>query len=140
KISLFGSLGFSADEPGHLFRKGNRNWLGIPYLQWNIFDFGRTQSAVSLAKAERDEAQAKYTGTVLKALQDANSSLSRYGHQREHLEQLLNAQSSAHHAAALTEQRYKAGTASLIDLLDTQRVDYSTQKDVVAGKAELLGN
>ena len=140
KVSLFGSLGFSADEPGHLFRKSSQNWMGIPYLQWNIFDFGRTQSAVAAAEAARDEAQANYSGAVLKALQDANGSLSRYGHQRQHLAQLLDVEASAHRAAVLTEQRYRAGTASLIDLLDTQRADYTAQQNAVAGKAELVGD
>jgi NodT family efflux transporter outer membrane factor (OMF) lipoprotein len=138
KVTLLGDLGFSAADPGHLLRKNNFSWLGVPYLQWNILDFGRTLSSVHNAEASRDEADAHYTHTVLAALQDANTSLSRYGHQREHLATLQQIQASADRSATLMRQRYTAGASSLIDLLDTQRVEFTSEQNVVAGQAELL--
>lgn len=101
KVTLLGDLGFSAADPGHLVRKNNFSWLGVPYLQWNVLDFGRTLSSIHNAEASRDEADAKYTHTVLAALQDANTSLSRYGHQREHLATLQQVQASADRSATL---------------------------------------
>ncbi|WP_042319344.1 efflux transporter outer membrane subunit [Paraburkholderia caledonica] len=138
KVTLFGDIGFSASDPGHLIRKSNFSWITAPYLQWNAFDFGRTLGSVHAAEASRDEAEARYTKAVLGALQDANSSLSRYGHQREHVVTLLKVETSATHSAALMRQRYTAGVATLIDLLDTQRQEFSAQQNVVAGQAELL--
>jgi len=138
KVTLFGDIGYTAADPGHLVRKNNFSWIGAPYLQWNILDFGRTLSSVHSAEASRDEADAKYTHTVLAALQDANTSLSRYGHQREHLATLQQVQASADRSATLMRQRYTAGTSSLIDLLDTQRTQFSAQQNVVSGQAELL--
>jgi len=140
KVTLLGDLGFSAADPGHLFRKTNFSWVGVPYLQWNLFDFGRTLGAVHGAEASRDEAEARYTKAVLAALQDANGALSRYGYQREHLVTLQNVRTSAEHSATLMRQRYRAGASSLVDLLDTQRVEFSAQQDVVAGQAELLND
>ncbi|HEY1609854.1 MAG TPA: efflux transporter outer membrane subunit [Paraburkholderia sp.] len=140
KVTLLGDLGFTAADPGHLFRKTNFSWLGVPYLQWNLFDFGRTLGAVHGAEASRDEAEARYTKAVLGALQDANGALSRYGYQREHLVTLQNVQTSAEHSATLMRQRYRAGASSLIDLLDTQRTEFSAQQNVVAGQAELLND
>ena len=113
-------------------------WIGAPYLQWNILDFGRTRSNVRQAEASRDEAVAKYEGAVLSALRDANDALSRYGHQRESVLSLEQVQASADRSAALTRQRYRAGTASLIDLLDTQRTQLTAQQNTVAGQAELI--
>ncbi|WP_321853906.1 TolC family protein, partial [Paraburkholderia tropica] len=138
KLTLYGDLSYSAADPGHLFRKENATWLGAPYLSWNVFDFGRTLGAVHGAEASRDEAEAKYEKTVLGALQDANDGLSRFGYQREHLATLQKVQKSAERSADLTRQRYRAGTTSLVDLLDTQRAEFSAQQDVVAGQAELL--
>jgi NodT family efflux transporter outer membrane factor (OMF) lipoprotein len=138
KVTLLGDIGFSAADPGHLIRKNNFSWVGAPYLQWNIFDFGRTTGSVHAAEASRDEAEARYTKTVLEALQDANSSLSRYGHQRDHVVTLQKVEASATHSATLMRQRYSAGVATLIDLLDTQRTEFTAQQDVVAGQAELL--
>jgi outer membrane protein, multidrug efflux system len=138
KITLMGSLSYAAGDPGHLFRKQNFSWMGIPYLQWNLFDFGRTAGAVDQARASRDEAEAHYTGTVLAALQDANSALSRYGHQRDHVTALENVAASAAHSADLMQQRYTAGVASRIDLLDAQRSAIDAHQNVVAARAELL--
>ena len=138
KVTLFGDIGYTAADPGHLLRKNNFSWIGAPYLQWNVLDFGRTLSSVHSAEASRDEADAKYAHTVLAALQDANTSLSRYGHQREHLATLEQVQASADRSATLMRQRYTAGASSLIDLLDTQRTQFSAQQNVVAGQAELL--
>lgn len=138
KLTLYGDLSFTAADPGHLFRRQNATWLGAPYLSWNVFDFGRTLGAVHGAEASRDEAAAKYEKTVLAALQDANDGLSRFGHQREHLTTLQKVQHSAERSADLTRQRYRAGTTSLVDLLDTQRAEFSAQQDVISGQAELL--
>ncbi|WP_321933538.1 efflux transporter outer membrane subunit [Paraburkholderia sp. J8-2] len=138
KLTLFGDLGFSAAEPGHLFRKNNFSWVGAPYLQWNLFDFGRTLGAVRGAEASRDEAEARYEKAVLAALQDANASLSRYGYQREHLVTLQKVQVSAERSATLMRQRYRAGASSLVDLLDTQRTEFTAQQNVVSGQADLL--
>lgn len=138
KVSLLGDLGFTAANPGHLFRKTNFSWLGVPYLQWNILDFGRTAADVDSAKASRDEAAARYAHTVLAALEDANSALSRYGHQREHVVRLAQVDASAQRASTLMRQRYGAGVATAIDLLDTERTQFTAQQDVIAGQAELL--
>ncbi|GAB7539371.1 efflux transporter outer membrane subunit [Burkholderia sp. 3C] len=138
KVTLLGDIGFSAGDPGHLFRKQNYSWVGAPYLQWNIFDFGRTRGAVRAAEASRDEAEANYTKSVLGALQDANTALSRYGHQRDHVVTLAKVETSATHSATLMDQRYRAGVSSMIDLLDTQRESLSAQQNVIAGQAELI--
>ncbi|NLP60452.1 efflux transporter outer membrane subunit [Paraburkholderia sacchari] len=138
KLTLFGSLGFTAADPGHLMRKNNFSWAGVPYLQWNVFDFGRTLGAVRGAEAARDEAEARYEKAVLAALQDANGALSRYGYQREHLLTLQKVQTSAQRSATLMRARYRAGASTLVDLLDTQRAEFLAQQDVIAGQAQLL--
>ncbi|MEX3592346.1 MAG: efflux transporter outer membrane subunit [Burkholderia sp.] len=138
KVTLLGELGFSAGDPGHLFRKQNRTWVGVPYLQWNLFDFSRTRGAVRAAEASRDEAEANYTKAVLGALQDANTALSRYGHQRDHVVALDTVRTSVVHSARLMDQRYRAGVSSLIDLLETQRDVLSAQQNLITGQAELI--
>ena len=95
-------------------------------------------AGVGSAKEWRGEASARYEHTVLAALQDANSALSRYGHQREHVVRLEQVDASAQHASTLMRQRYVAGVATAIDLLDTERTEFSAQQDVVAGRAQLL--
>jgi len=138
KVTLYGALGFSATTPGHLLRAANRNWLGVPYLSWDIFDFGRTRATVRSARAQLDEAQANYQKTVLSALSDADTALSRYGHQRENVVQLMDVETSADRSLSLVEQRYRGGTASLIDMLDVQRTQLSAKQNTLNGQAQLV--
>lgn len=138
KLTLFGDLGFSATTPGQLTRGESFTAFGIPYLQWNALDFGRTRARVNQAKAGRDEADAQYRSTVLGALRDAETALSRYGHQREHVVSLLAVEASAAKASTLTEQRYRAGTTSALDWLDAERTRFSAEQERVAGQAELI--
>ena len=138
KVTMLGFVGSNAVDPGHLTRKSSLTWLGVPYLQWDVLDFGRTRSGIRQAEANRDEADARYAQTVLAALQDANNALSRYGHQRESVTRLQKIETSADRSATLMRQRYGAGASSMIDLLDTQRVQFSAQQNLVEGQANLL--
>lgn len=138
KVTLFGDLSFSAADPAHLVRKSNFTWLGVPYLQWNVFDFGRTKAAVDQAKASRDEAEAKYESTVLGALKDANVALSRYGHERDNAVSLREVENSATRAATLTEQRYRAGTTTALDWLDAERTRYSAEQNRIQSDAQVI--
>lgn len=138
KLTLYGDLGYSAADPGHLVRKSNMSWIGAPYLSWNVLDFGRVRSQIRGAEAQRDEAEATYRSTVLGALRDADTSLSRYGHQRENVAQLLGVEASANRSATLIEQRYRAGASSMIDWLDAERTQLSAQQNTVNGQAQLV--
>lgn len=138
KLTLLGNIGFSSDSASHLFHSSNSMLLGLPYLSWNFLDFGKTAAAVRGAEAGHDEAIAQYEGTVLNALRDANTALSRYGYQRNSVVKLLAQQASAQHETELMQQRRTAGTASQIDLLDVQRVLYNAQQNAVQGQADLL--
>jgi NodT family efflux transporter outer membrane factor (OMF) lipoprotein len=138
KVTLMGFLGTTGVNPADLAKKSAFTWLGVPYLQWNVFDFGRTRSSIRQAEASRDEAEATYSQTVLAALQDANNALSRYGHQRESVARLQQIQASANRSENLMHQRYGAGASSLIDLMDAQRTQFSAQQNLVEGQADLL--
>jgi NodT family efflux transporter outer membrane factor (OMF) lipoprotein len=138
KVTMQGFIGSTAGNPGHLMSKSNFTWLGAPYLEWDVLDFGRTRGAIRQAEASRDEATANYTQTVLAALQDANNSLSRYGHQRDSVDRLQQIEASSDRSATLMRQRYQAGASSLIDLLDTERTQFSAQQNLVQGRGDLL--
>ncbi|HEY9133029.1 MAG TPA: efflux transporter outer membrane subunit [Dyella sp.] len=138
KVTMLGFIGTNAVDPGHLARKSSFTWLGVPYLQWDVLDFGRTRNGIRQAEAHRDEASARYAQVVLTALQDANNALSRYGHQRESVARLQKIEASADRSATLMRQRYDAGASSMIDLLDTQRTQFSAQQNLVEGQANLL--
>ncbi len=136
-VTLLGTVGYAGTQTSGLFDSRNLNALGGPSLSWNVLNFPKVQAQVKEAKAQRDAALFNYEQTVLAALQDAEDSLSRFGHQRENVAQLIEARDSAARAAELTRARYAGGTASLIDLLDTERQRVSTEESLAQAQAIL---
>ncbi len=136
-MTLVGAVGFAGGDAGRLFNAGNLTCLGGPSLAWNILSFPRTAARVDEAKAGRDAAAAQHRATVLSALQDADTSLSRYGRQRENVARLESADAAARRAAALGRQRETQGTASVIDVLDVERQRLQTEQSLAQAQAAL---
>ena len=114
--------------------------IAAPMLQWNFLDFGRNRARINQAEGQRDEAAAQYRGAVLGALRDAEDALSRFGHRRETVASLMRSKASADRAAALMQQRFKAGTATLIDTLDAERTRVAADQNLSSGVAGLTGD
>jgi len=137
KVELLGNLGFVSTDVGQLLNGGSLVGVVAPALQWKPFDFGRTRAAVDQARAGRGEAIAMYRSTVLKALDDAETSLSRYGTQQVEVLELRRVMASADQAAILQRQRYDGGTATLIDTLDTERQRVAAEQALAEAEAGL---
>jgi NodT family efflux transporter outer membrane factor (OMF) lipoprotein len=140
QVTLLGTLGFGGTDASRLFTGGSFTALGAPSLSWNILNTPRIQAQIRGAKAQRDLAEAQYEAAVLQALQDAETSLSRYGRQREDALALARAHASADRAAALTRRRFEAGTASLIDTLDTERQRVEAEESLSQAEATLTND
>jgi NodT family efflux transporter outer membrane factor (OMF) lipoprotein len=137
KLQILGDIGYSSTDVSQLFSSAAFMGIVAPVLQWKPFDFGRTAAAVEEARAGLDEAEASYRSTVLKALEDAESSLSKYGYQRKNLLGLQRVFVSASRAASLARDRYRGGTIGLTDLLDTERTRYQAEEALAQGQAEM---
>ena len=136
-VSLLGLFGAAATAPSGL-RSGAPLSVVAPSLSWSFLDYPRTRANVRSAEADRDQAVADYHRSVLQALQDANSSLERFGRLEQTVQDSREARDSAAHAAQLTEERYAAGTATLIDSLDTERQRMAAEYQLVSAQADLM--
>jgi outer membrane protein, multidrug efflux system len=137
KVQLLGNLGFSSTDVASLLEGGSFSYIVAPVLQWSPFDFGRTRSRIRQAEADRDEQLARYRQTVLSALQDADTAISRYGRERDALGAQLRVQASADRAARLTGVRVQGGTATTLDQLDAERRRLQAQVNVAQSRADL---
>lgn len=136
-ISFIGLLGLGGTSPGDVFDLGKLTTLVAPSLNWSFLDFGRARAATRAAEAQRDGAAAAYRQTVLEALQETETALSRFGSARTQLGELARAEATAGRAAALNRQRLAAGTTTLIDQLDVERQQMAAQIAVAQAKAQL---
>ncbi|MBB3910704.1 efflux transporter outer membrane subunit [Sphingomonas desiccabilis] len=136
-LSLQGMLGLGGTSISDVVDPDNLVALATPMLRWNFLDFGRGRARVEQAQGERDEAEAKYRQAVLGALRDAEDALARYGARRQTLASLVRAKASADRASALMDQRFRAGTATLIDTLDVERQRVSAEQQLSVATAGL---
>jgi outer membrane protein TolC len=112
--------------------------LAMPQLRWSAFDGGRNRAQVRNKRAAHAEAQASYQRTVLAALQDAESALTRFGSQRQVLGKALDTQAQARRAQELQEQRARAGTVALGDALTARRQAIAALQSSTSAQAELV--
>ncbi len=118
KISLGGFGGFLRSETV----KGSDSLsfsLG-PLVTWSFPNIAVTRTRVRQAKAQGDVALATFDGRVLTALKEVEQALTRVAQGQRRLEALTDAETSAERAWILADQRYRAGSISLLDMLVTQ--------------------
>lgn len=127
RVSLTAFLGFSSPELSELFRGNQRSWSFAPQLSVPIFDAGRNQANVDLAKVRKDIAVAHYEGTIQTAFKEvadalaANDTLRREASHRKALFE------SSQRTLALSQARYQGGLDSNLRYLDAQRSVFSNE-------------
>ncbi len=139
-VSFIGILGLGGSTPADMFNIHDLTTLLAPSLIWDVSGLAKNQAAMHEAEAERDQAQAQYRKTILEALQDAETSLSRFGHYREQLAGLMRAQTAADSASTLNSLRVRAGSSSTLDQLDVERQRLSAAISVAQGTAALTNS
>lgn len=137
QVTLLGSIGAGATSVSDLGRDSAAT-IVAPFLRWSLFDFGVNKARVAQARAGNEARLAAYEGTVLAALQDANTALARFGAARQQLQASVRAEASADRSLALMSQRRQAGATSQIDLLDVQRQRLQAQDAAAQARLQLL--
>jgi NodT family efflux transporter outer membrane factor (OMF) lipoprotein len=136
-LSFMGIIGLGGTKASNLTHLDDFTALIAPQLSWNFLDFGRNKARVIQAEGVRDETEARYHNAILTALRDAEDSLSRFRYRRMTVATLARAKAEADQVETLSEQRYRAGTTTLIDLLDARRQQISAEQSLVQAEANL---
>ncbi|MCX7283016.1 MAG: efflux transporter outer membrane subunit [Novosphingobium sp.] len=137
KISFLGLLGLGGQNIGDVLDPGNIVGIALPQLKWNLFDGGRANRQVEVARGANAEAEANYRYTVLRALQDAEGSLARFGGQRVAFGKALDAETRARRNVDLQQQRLDAGRIARSDRLDAERQALQLALTAASARAEL---
>ena len=137
KVTLLGEVGLGSTGLSGLLQGASLAYTVAPVLRWSPLDFGRTRSRIVEASAAHDEALAEYRRTVLQALQEAETALSRFGRGRETLAALRRVQASAERSAELTRLSLQGGEATSLDILDAEERRVRAETDVAEACAAL---
>jgi multidrug efflux system outer membrane protein len=136
RITLGGSAGYTASAFDALGDRGTFRYAVGPILSWPALNLGRVKARVDVTRAREAEAQAQYTATVLRALQEVESSLVRYRTSRARVERIRDAASASERAADLARLRFSGGVADFLQVLDAERTQLEAQDQLAQGRTE----
>lgn len=140
RISLTAGLGTASNDLSGLFKSGTQTWTFAPQLLLPIFDAGRNQGNLDLAKVRKNLAVADYEKSIQTAFREVADALVA----RATLEEQIDAQSKFLDAQAerlkLSDLRYQNGVASSLDVLDAQRELFNAQQALVQARLLRLTN
>lgn len=121
RLTLTASAGLRSPELDGLFRGGSSFWSLLPTLELPLFDAGARRAQVQVSEAAQREALARYDAALQAAFREVADALAV----RDGLAERLDAQQAQVEAAerslVLSEQSYRLGGISQLELLDAQR-------------------
>jgi outer membrane protein, multidrug efflux system len=126
-IALTASGGFQSSALADLLSAPARLWSVAASLTESIFAGGRVRAGVALSEAQKREALLVYRQIILEAFREVSDALVAYRTSREFRVQQELLTSSAEDAARLSEQRYRGGTASYLEVLDSETRYFAAQ-------------
>ncbi len=126
-ISLTGAAGVQSAALSDLFKGPAGMWSFIGSLTQPIFQGGRLSSGVKLAEAQQKEGLIVYQQTIQQAFREVSDALVGYRKGREFREQQELLANSTRNALSLSEQRYRGGAASYLEVLDSNTRTFAAE-------------
>lgn len=140
QISLTATAGSASLALSGLFKGGTWAVTGTASVLQPIFDAGRNQANLDIAKVDKDIAVAQYEKAIQTAFREVSDSLAG----RATLGEQQRAQAAVTRAAQvayeLTDLRYRNGASSYFDVLDAQRTLFAAQQATVQTEAQRVQN
>lgn len=137
-VSLTALAGIGAFGLSNLVQWSARGYGAGPLISLPLFDGGRLRAQYRSSEAQLDAAVAGYNETVLRAVQQTSDQITRIGalaRERVEQQQTLEANEAAYR---LAEERYRAGLASYLSVLNAETqvlVARQTMVDIVTSQA-----
>ncbi len=140
RITLTANAGTASTELSGLFKGGTWAVTGTAQLLQTIFDAGRNQANLDVAKVNREIAVAQYEKAIQTAFREVADSLAGRATLGEQLRAQLAQRNAAEVSFKLADLRYRNGAASYLDVLDAQRALFSAQQATVQVQAQQVQN
>jgi outer membrane protein TolC len=119
---------------GDLFSAAGGFWSFGSLVQWPVFEGGAIKARIDAADAESKAALASYQKTVLEALSETETALTRYGQELETQKRLAKALESRRKSAGLAQDLFRAGEEDYLATLDAERELTASEDDLVVSE------
>jgi len=131
-ISLVGNAGSASEDLSGLFKSGTGAWTFAPQVTLPIFAGGALSANLDVAHTDRRIAIAQYERSIqagFREVADALALSDTLVRERNADEALTDATLSAYE---ISQKRYHSGRDSYLNVLDSQRNDYSARQRLIA--------
>lgn len=140
RITLTANGGTASPELSGLFKSGTGVWSFAPSITLPIFDAGRNQANLDVAKVNREIAVAQYEKAIQTAFREVADALAGRANLDEQARATAAATASEEARFKLADLRYRNGASSYLDVLDAQRSLYTAQLALVQVQTALVQN
>lgn len=130
-LTLSATAGLESTAIGSWFTWPARFFSLGPTLSQTLFDKGRRAAFTEAARAQYDANVANYRQTVLTAFQEVEDNLAALRILSQELDQQNAAVSSAQRALTLSNERYKSGIDSYLNVITAQATLLNNQRTAV---------
>jgi NodT family efflux transporter outer membrane factor (OMF) lipoprotein len=131
-VSLGGSIAAGGNQSSNLVGRDNVSFGVGPLINWSFPNILAARGRIESAKATTRAALADFDGAVLTALKEAEQALAAYNGELLRHEALSRGLADSRRAFDLANARYKAGSASYLDLLTTEQSLITAESDLAA--------
>lgn len=137
RISFGGSIGSTGNVLGDMFGGGPLRWLLGGLLNWSFPNQEANRARIEQAEASTQAALASFDGTVLRALEETETALSRYANELDRRNALAQAREQAELAAQIERARLREGKTDSLALLDAERTLAAAEADLALSDARI---
>ncbi|WP_162039826.1 efflux transporter outer membrane subunit [Undibacterium sp. YM2] len=131
-ISLSANAGYRSSSLSKLIDAPNLVWSLGPSILLSIFDGGARQLASDQARAAADIAASAYRQTVLTSLQEVEDNLVVLEQLDAELQLQTEALQAAQRNLEITQEQYKAGTVSYLNVVTSQNAALSSESNLLS--------
>ena len=137
RAAFFPTLNFAANagyrnpDLGSLISTSSRAWSLGPSLAFSVFDGGQRRAAQADAEAALEQATLAYRQVVLTAFQEVEDNLVAASQLQDQAQALSESLVAAQRNLSLTQEQYKAGTVSYLNVVQAQTTALTAQRSLL---------
>ena len=140
KFSLTGAAGFQSLSAFDWFSGGSKYWSAGPTVTWRILDLGNVRSQIRTANAQAQQSLAMYDKTVLTSLEDVENAVVAYSKEQVRHRSLQEAVDASRSAVEISNELYKNGLTSFLNVVDAERSLYQAEDELVQSERTVTVN
>lgn len=139
-FALAGSIGLAGETFSDQFSSGSGSGFFSPFINWNIFNYGRIKNNVRIQDARFEQLVVSYQNTVLAAAREVQDGLQGFLRTREQVGFLTQAVGASARAADLALVQYQQGATDYTRVLDTQTALLQQQDSLTSARGQVVIN